>query len=144
MTLLTSAKKIIHFVATAMLVVACGGGGSSSQIAGIDRLGITTGAVTGFGSIFVNGIEYETDNADFTIDDDSVGSSQANLAVGDVVVITFDTSASNVALAVVADEAARDGDVGVTPQRQGAARRVCRGARHESESRRARSRVDTA
>jgi len=104
MTLLTSAKKIIHFVATAMLVVACGGGGSS-QIAGIDRLGITTGAVTGFGSIFVNGIEYETDNADFTIDDDSVGSSQANLAVGDVVVITFDTSASNVALAVVADEA---------------------------------------
>jgi len=42
-------------------LISCGGG--STQTAGIGGTGITSsGSITGFGSIFVNGVEYETDN----------------------------------------------------------------------------------
>jgi hypothetical protein len=69
------------------VLVACGGGGGS--LAGIDRLGVTTGTINGFGSVIVNGIEYETDGADFDIDD-SPGS-QAELRVGQQVTIEWDS-----------------------------------------------------
>ncbi len=46
------------------VVVACGGGGGGGSFAGIDRLGVTTGTINGFGSIIVNGVEYETDGTD--------------------------------------------------------------------------------
>ena len=56
----------------AFLVIACGGGGGGGGVAGgggtqpgIDRLGVTGGVVSGFGSIFVNGVEFETDSAEF-------------------------------------------------------------------------------
>ena len=49
------------------LVVACGGG----QLAGggIGGTGITSGTVTGFGSVFVNGVEFDTSGAARTVDD---------------------------------------------------------------------------
>jgi hypothetical protein len=70
------------------LVVACGGGGGG--VAGIDRLGVTTGTINGFGSIIVNGIEYETDGASFDIDDGP--GSQSDLKVGQQVTIQWDSS----------------------------------------------------
>ena len=50
-------------VATALvvsaLIVACGGGGGGSVAGGgIGGTGITSGTVTGFGSVFVNGRNY--------------------------------------------------------------------------------------
>ncbi len=91
---------------TACMVVACGGGGGgSTSVAGIDRLGVSSGSVTGFGSIFVNGVEFETDSSDFDINDDSIGSSQNSLSVGDVVVVTYNPSQPNIALSVIGDEA---------------------------------------
>ncbi len=70
------------------LVVACGGGGGGDTFAGIDRLGVTTGTITGFGSIIVNGIEYETNNTSFNIDDNSAGQI-GSLKVGQVVTVRW-------------------------------------------------------
>ena len=69
------------------LVVACGGGGGGS-FAGIDRLGVTSGTITGFGSIFVNGVEYETGNGTTYLVDDSEGA-ETDLRVGQVVTINW-------------------------------------------------------
>ncbi len=71
---------------TVSLLAGCGGGGGSAQIAGIDRLGVSSGTVTGFGSVFVNGVEFETDNAVFTID--GVPGVESDLNIGQVVTIT--------------------------------------------------------
>lgn len=62
------------FLAVAFLILAasCGGGGggsSSSGTAGGSSLtGTSSGAVEGFGSIFVNGVEFETSEAEFEIE----------------------------------------------------------------------------
>ena len=91
---------------TALVVAGCGGGGGGAgPSGGIDRLGVSTGTVTGFGSIIVNGVRYETSSASFDIDDDASGSSQDDLSVGDIVVVTFDTGNPTVAVTVIGDEA---------------------------------------
>jgi len=69
------------------LVVACGGGGGAN-FAGIDRLGVTNGTITGFGSIFVNGVEYETGNGTSFVLDDSPGT-ESELRVGQVITINW-------------------------------------------------------
>lgn len=77
---------VIVAAMTIGLLAACGGGGGSSQLAGIDRLGVSSGTVTGFGSVFVNGVEFETDNALFTID--GAPGIESDLNIGQVVTIT--------------------------------------------------------
>jgi hypothetical protein len=69
----------------ALGVASCGGGGGGDGFAGIDRLGVSTGTVTGFGSIFVNGVEWETDGATITVDDDP--GAESDLRVGQVVTV---------------------------------------------------------
>jgi len=58
-------KRTIPFLVSlimSLLIISCGGG--SSQVAGIGGTGITSsGSITGFGSIFVNGVEYDTSKA---------------------------------------------------------------------------------
>lgn len=68
------------------LVVACGGGGGAN-LAGIDRLGVSTGTITGFGSIFVNGVRYSTTGTAFDIDD--APGSQSDLQVGQQVTVQW-------------------------------------------------------
>jgi hypothetical protein len=68
-----SIRKIVRlfFIAVMCLFLAgCGGGGNSSLAGGgIGGTGITaSGAITGFGSIFVNGIEFETAGASRDVD----------------------------------------------------------------------------
>jgi hypothetical protein len=46
-----------------------GGGGGGGFAGGIGGTGVTSGTVSGFGSVFVNGIEFETDGASRTVDD---------------------------------------------------------------------------
>ncbi|MCU7930104.1 MAG: hypothetical protein KZQ90_04830 [Candidatus Thiodiazotropha sp. (ex Codakia rugifera)] len=79
--------KLLISVSTAALIAmlySCGGGGGS-QVAdgGIGGTGVSMGRVTGFGSIFVNGIEFETNNASFTVND--VNGTQSDIAIGMVV-----------------------------------------------------------
>jgi len=98
-------KKVLGALLTAVVVIGCGGGGGGGVVAGIDRIGFSSGSVTGFGSIFVNGVEFETDTAEFNIDDDSVSSSQDDLNVGDIVIVTFDPDVPGIANGVFSDEA---------------------------------------
>lgn len=74
-----------------LIAAACGGGGgggSDNPVAGIDRGGITIsqGPVTGFGSVFVNGVRYSTTGATVRIDGQPALESQ--LRVGQVVRVT--------------------------------------------------------
>ncbi len=73
----------------ALALTACGGGGSSSSpppVATQSSAATSSGAITAFGSVFVNGHEFSTANAT-VIDDDSgtTTSSTAGLEVGMVV-----------------------------------------------------------
>jgi len=75
------------------LLAACGGGGSGDLAMNppptdsIDRSGRTTGPVTGFGSVFVNGVEFETDSSTTIIVDGDNSASEADLRVGEIVTI---------------------------------------------------------
>ncbi len=74
--------------ALALTLSGCGGGGGSSSggedIAGIGGSGyIATGSITGFGSVYVNGVKFETDDTDFDIE--GVLGTQDNLSIGMIV-----------------------------------------------------------
>ncbi len=82
----------------ALLLGACGGGGgdTSSGVAP-DASGttepppaattdlLTVGAITGFGSVFVNGIKFETDTAAITVE--GASASEADLSIGQIVMV---------------------------------------------------------
>ena len=85
------ARKALLFLGTAA-ITACGGGGN--QVAGIDGGGapapvvidITSqGTITGFGSVIVNGVRYDTSSASFTIDGQP--GTESDLTVGQVIVV---------------------------------------------------------
>ena len=80
-------RKFTTIVTAAVLLLAsCGG---PTQLAGIQGSGspvVASGPITGFGSIFVNGVEYATSNAQIRIDDQPGAESQ--LLVGEVVTVT--------------------------------------------------------
>ena len=78
-------------IAGIIALAGCGGGSSSgTNVAGIGGTGRTiSGTITGFGSIFVNDVEYDIDNASFDINDDSSpGLSEDDLSIGMVVTLT--------------------------------------------------------
>ncbi|MEN8177865.1 MAG: DUF5666 domain-containing protein [Pseudomonadota bacterium] len=61
-------------------LVACGGGGdSTTDTATASKT--TVGTITGFGSVYVNGVKFETDSASYEVDDDA-NTGQSDLAVG--------------------------------------------------------------
>ncbi|MFQ5642995.1 MAG: DUF5666 domain-containing protein, partial [Thiogranum sp.] len=88
---MTAVYRIIltGLVAGIIALAGCGGGGGTS-VAGIGGTGKTiSGTITGFGSIFVNDVEYDIDNATIVINDDnSPGLSQVDLRIGMVVTLT--------------------------------------------------------
>jgi hypothetical protein len=84
-------RKFTTIVAAAVLLLAsCGG---PTRLAGIQGSGsgVASGPITGFGSIFVNGVEYVTSNAQIRIDDQPGAESQ--LLVGEVVTVTGSVNA---------------------------------------------------
>ena len=72
-----------------------GGGGGSFAGGGIGGTGVTSGTVTGFGSVFVNGVEFETDSSSFDVDDDN-SASQADLGIGMVVTVVGTVNADGI------------------------------------------------
>jgi len=68
-------------LATSLGLGACGGGGSASI-----TKNTTVGVISGFGSVYVNGCEYETNNA--SIDVEGQSGTEDDLSVGDVVEVT--------------------------------------------------------
>ena len=88
--------------AIALTLVACGDTTDSDSISGngdISGIGgsgfISSGSVTGFGSVFVNGVEFETSGTVFDIDDSGSGS-QDDLAIGMVVTVNGIVNADGV------------------------------------------------
>lgn len=74
---------------TAIAMAACGGG---TQVAGIDAGGaprvavVAKGTLTGFGSVIVNGVRYDTDSATFGID--GGGGTLTDLRIGQIITVT--------------------------------------------------------
>ncbi len=68
--------RIGWVLAIAVLVSACGGGGGGNAPAASTFVG----TISGFGSIFVNGVEFETDSANISIDGEHA--SEDDLKVG--------------------------------------------------------------
>ncbi len=105
--------QLMHFFArfrrlfiTALLsvsILSCGG--ESIISAGISGTGIVLGVITGFGSIYVNGVEYDVTGADFDIND-NMNTDDSALQVGMVVrlVATDNGDGTGVATQVVYDE----------------------------------------
>ena len=95
------------FTLACLLLAGCGGGSGGDSgggnneppaTGGITRTGITiaVGPITGFGSVIVNGISYET-NASTTFTKDGQDAIQANFSLGQVVLIqgTIDDDNTN-------------------------------------------------
>lgn len=89
-------KMAATFLAMMPLLTACGGGGGSDggsnpppPTGGITRTGdaVAVGPITGFGSVIVNGVVYQTDAATTFIHDDNPSASQDDFAVGETVLI---------------------------------------------------------
>ncbi len=70
-------------------LVACGGGSSSETTSSEPATGISSGTITGFGSVFVNGVKFNTDNASVSRGDDSVNDVR-ELEIGMVVRVQGD------------------------------------------------------
>ena len=74
-------------ILASMSLTACGGSGGASDTADVPPSALAksvVGEITGFGSVYVNGVEYETDGASYDVDDESASDDSA-LAVGMVV-----------------------------------------------------------
>lgn len=89
-------NQLILSLIAASVLTACGGS-STSATAPADptpappkpttTITATTGVITGFGSVFINGVEYETDATTVTTDDNG-GASESDLQVGMVVTLS--------------------------------------------------------
>ena len=87
-TILFKAQRIKRTFVVALLsfgILSCGSEAIVS--AGISGTGIVFGVITGFGSIYVNGVKYDIDDADFDVDGKAYTGveGQQNLAIGMVV-----------------------------------------------------------
>ena len=87
-------------LAGGLTLAGCGGAGglaSTSGGGGIGGTGLTsTGSIDGFGSIFVNGVEFETDESDVSLD--GLTSTQDKLRLGMVVTVHGTVNADGTAL----------------------------------------------
>ncbi|MGB5279213.1 MAG: DUF5666 domain-containing protein [Gammaproteobacteria bacterium] len=86
--------------ATAISITACSSGGG--DVAGIGGSGVlptggfvSSGTVTGFGSIFVNGVEFETGSSTFNVDGNPDGV-EGDLAIGMRVTVTGSVNADGI------------------------------------------------
>ncbi len=77
--MINSTFKTALPVAFALALSACSSSDSSDPTTSSGSLA-SSGVITGFGSIFVNGVEFETDTATFNVD--GVSGTQADLAIG--------------------------------------------------------------
>lgn len=87
-------SRFLAFVGVLAGVVSCGGG---TDLAGIGGTGITSGGtITGFGSVFVNGVKYEVDNNTSITVDGVRDKTQNDLRVGMVVTVKGTLNADGV------------------------------------------------
>jgi hypothetical protein len=89
-------------VGAALLLVACGGGDGGIDGTGATATGVSYGTITAFGSVWVNGVRFDTSTATFKRDDNTV--TQSDLRLG--MVVRVDGSIDDgKALSVTVDDA---------------------------------------
>ncbi len=96
-------KARLAILLCSSLLVSCGG---SETTAGIGGTGITSGEITRFGSVFVNGVEFSTTSSQFEVDGDT-SALETDLKVGMVVKIngsTDDNGLTGTADSIVYDD----------------------------------------
>ncbi len=86
------ASKIIVSALLAIALAGCGGGGAATFGGGIGGTGLVIGPITDFGSIVVEGIEFDTTAAIVTIDGRQASASE--LALGMLVTVAGEIDAS--------------------------------------------------
>ena len=89
-------KKLTSLAAAMTLalgITACGGGGGGSSTPASTVSASSVGVITGFGSVFVNGVEYDTSGS--SILRDGVSASESDLAVGMVVEVRGSDDGTN-------------------------------------------------
>ena len=89
-------KQSIFSLAIASTLAGCGGSSTSATPPSVPTVPTPptssatttqiTGVITGFGSVFINGVEYETDSAEVSTDDNA-GASETDLHVGMVITL---------------------------------------------------------
>lgn len=89
-------KQSIFSLAIASTLAGCGGSSTSATPPSVPTVPTSptssatttqiTGVITGFGSVFINGVEYETDSAEVSTDDNA-GASETDLHVGMVITL---------------------------------------------------------
>ena len=89
-------KQSIFSLAIASTLAGCGGSSTSAIPPSVPTVPTPptssatttqiTGVITGFGSVFINGVEYETDSAEVSTDDNA-GASETDLHVGMVITL---------------------------------------------------------
>ena len=99
--------NFLKVTAVALLVAGCGGGGGGATdggttsnpppATGSTKTTFVTGAIAGFGSVIVNGVRYDTDSAQVSIEDKPA--TAAELKVGEVIHLTAEVDAQGVARA---------------------------------------------
>jgi hypothetical protein len=99
-----------------VLIVACGGGGGgggSLAGGGIGGTGVTSGTITGFGSVIVNGIEFETEGAARDVDGeiDISNGSDDDTVLGIGMVVTIIGTVNNDGVTGKADSIVYDDEV---------------------------------
>ena len=81
--------------AIALSIAACSPA-DNEGVAGIGGSGyVSSGSVTGFGSVFVNGVKFETDNSTFDVDGNPDGT-QDDLAIGMIVQVSGSINADGI------------------------------------------------
>ena len=114
----TPLRRLLLILSVSGSMAACG---SAIVSAGISGTGIVVGVLTGFGSIFVNGVEYEIDTAQFDIDGQrdfaNANEAQRLLAVGMVVRLeaTDNGDGTGTAVRVVYDDSV-EGPIQTDPE----------------------------
>src|SRR3990172_5334415 len=80
--------NILFIGITMFALVACGTGDPGGLAGGgIGGTGISVGKITAFGSVFVNGVEFETTGATITIDGQTAMNGQDDLEIGMIVAV---------------------------------------------------------
>jgi mono/diheme cytochrome c family protein len=104
-------RNVLKVSALALLVAGCGGGGGGGDdgpvvnpppTGGAGKTVFVTGAIAGFGSVIVNGVRYDTDAAQVSIEDRPATAQE--LRVGEVVHLKAEIDASGTARARTIDQ----------------------------------------
>jgi len=86
MQILNKTQMVAAVMLSAAILLASGCGGSSSSSDGdADNTVVSRGLITGFGSVYVNGIRFHTGGTRFSVDDDS--GVESDLRVGMIVTV---------------------------------------------------------